>query len=60
MAKTTAIPGGEPHHPIAMKELNGAFFCPICGAEAKSGFFGELEQNAVCAGNETILGATGH
>jgi hypothetical protein len=43
-----------------MKEVNGEFFCPICGAGAKSGFFGELEQNAVCSGDKTVLGATGH
>jgi hypothetical protein len=60
MAKTTAIPGGRPHPPIAMKYIDGEFVCTECGATAKSGFFGELEEDVTCTGTETVLGDTGH
>ena len=60
MPKTTAIPGGKAHHPIAMKLANGEFACPECGAVAKSGFFGELEEDMTCFGNEIVMGDTGH
>lgn len=60
MAKTTEIPGGEAHAPIAMKYEDSRFECQICGATAKSPFFGELQEDATCSGTEIVMGDTGH
>ena len=60
MATKTDIPDGKAHPQAAMKLQDDHFFCEQCGATAKPGFFGSLQEDATCTGTETIIGSTGY